>query len=199
MSLEALIEHYGYLALVVGTLFEGETILVLGGFLAHRGYLELPWVILAALAGSLSGDQLLFFLGRRHSSYVLSRFPSLHARIETAVLRLRRYQTLLILAFRFLYGFRTVTPFVIGMSPVPTMKFAILNAVSAMLWASVIGTAGYLFGNALEALLGDIRRYEVEMMAGILVVGAAIWLIHFLRRRMRRGSQVTEDHIEYKH
>lgn len=183
MSLESFIENYGYLALVVGTFFEGETILVLGGFIAHRGYLELPWVILSALAGSLAGDQLMFFLGRKHSPYILSKFPAWRARIEMMGRKLDRYQTLLILGFRFLYGFRTVAPFGLGMSPVPTMKFVILNAVSALLWASAIGTAGYLFGKALETLLGDIKRYELVAMGGILIVGAAIWTIHFLRKR----------------
>ena len=64
MTLQSLIDTYGYLAILVGTFFEGETILVLGGFAAYRGYLHLPWVIIAAFVGSLCGDQLFFFLGR---------------------------------------------------------------------------------------------------------------------------------------
>ncbi|SPD74464.1 hypothetical protein PITCH_A230150 [uncultured Desulfobacterium sp.] len=37
MSLEEIISTYGYAAIVAGTFFEGETILVIGGFAAHRG------------------------------------------------------------------------------------------------------------------------------------------------------------------
>ena len=48
-----LIQSYGYWAILAGTFLEGETILVLAGFAAHLGYLQLPWVILAAFAGSL--------------------------------------------------------------------------------------------------------------------------------------------------
>lgn len=179
-------ENYGYLALFVGTFLEGETILVLGGFLANRGYLDLPWVILAAMGGSLFGDQLLFFLGRKHSQYVFRRFPSVKARIEVTSHRLRNLQTPLILGFRFAYGFRTVTPFALGMSPVPTMKFVILNSISALVWAAAIGMAGYLFGKAMETLLGDIRRYELEAMAGILAAGAVVWAIHFIRKRKKK-------------
>ena len=40
--LESLIDTYGYLTILIGTFLEGETILVLGGFAAHRGYLHLP-------------------------------------------------------------------------------------------------------------------------------------------------------------
>ncbi len=64
MTLESFIQTYGYLALLVGTFLEGETILVLAGFAAHLGYLNLPWVILVAFVGTLSGDQLFFYLGR---------------------------------------------------------------------------------------------------------------------------------------
>jgi membrane protein DedA with SNARE-associated domain len=189
MSLESVIEHYGYLAIGLGTFFEGETILVLGGFVAHRGYLSLPWVIASAFVGSLAGDQLLFFLGRRHGSYVLGKRPSWSARVERVNAKLRRYHTMLIIGFRFFYGFRTVTPFVIGMSPVSRGKFLVLNATGALLWAVAIGTGGYLFGQALEVLLGDIKRYELAAVAGICAVGAALWITHrIMRRRKRRKT-----------
>jgi len=60
MTLESIVDTYGYVAVLLGTFLEGETILVLGGFAAHRGYLALPWVIVAAFFGSLCGDQLFF-------------------------------------------------------------------------------------------------------------------------------------------
>jgi membrane protein DedA with SNARE-associated domain len=40
VTLEHLISQYGYMALVVGTFFEGETILVAAGFAAHLGDLK---------------------------------------------------------------------------------------------------------------------------------------------------------------
>ena len=58
MSLQQLITDYGYLAILMGTFLEGETILILGGFASHRGYLELPWVVVSAFIGTLAGDQL---------------------------------------------------------------------------------------------------------------------------------------------
>jgi membrane protein DedA with SNARE-associated domain len=96
---------------------------------------------------------------------------------------------MLIIGFRFFYGFRTVTPFVIGMSPVSRGKFLVLNATGALLWAVAIGTGGYLFGQALEVLLGDIKRYELAAVAGICAVGAALWITHrIMRRRKRRKT-----------
>ena len=51
--LESFLAKYGYIAILLGTAFEGETIMIMGGFSAHRGYLELlPWVVLAGFVGN---------------------------------------------------------------------------------------------------------------------------------------------------
>ena len=42
MTLEYFITHYGYWAIVVGTFFEGETILLLGGLLPTEGIFHSP-------------------------------------------------------------------------------------------------------------------------------------------------------------
>jgi membrane protein DedA with SNARE-associated domain len=183
MTLESIVENYGYLAVWIGTFLEGETVLVMGGFLAHRGYLELPWVIAVAFAGTFFGDQLYFYLGRRHSQVLLARRPAWQARIGKAQALLERHQALLILIFRFLYGLRTMLPFVIGMSRVPWSLFVLLNALGALVWAIAIGFAGYLFGQALEIVLTDIEHYEHEVLAVIAVAGFLFWLFHRVRRK----------------
>lgn len=38
MDLNTLISQYGYAALVIGSLAEGETVTLLGGLAAHQGY-----------------------------------------------------------------------------------------------------------------------------------------------------------------
>jgi len=190
MTLESLVDAYGYLAVLVGTFIEGETILVLGGFAAARGYLGLPWVILAAFIGSLCGDQLFFFLGRWHGKAILSKRPTWKSRVNKAQKLLERFRIPLILAFRFLYGLRTVAPFVIGMSSVPTVEFIFLNAVGALVWAITVGTGGYLFGSALEILIGNIKHYEIQILGAIAAIGVLIWGIYFYRRRKRKLSAV---------
>jgi len=195
ITLESLIETYGYLTVLIGTFLEGETILVLGGFAAHRGYLGLHWVILAAFIGSLCGDQLFFYLGRRHSQTILAKLHSWKARIDRAQRLLDRFRTPLILAFRFLYGLRTVAPFVIGMSPVPTGQFIFLNAAGALVWAVAVGIGGYLFGEALEIMIGNIKRYELKVLGAIAIAGALIWTMYFYRRRKRKTSPVPPSSV----
>jgi membrane protein DedA with SNARE-associated domain len=187
MDLQSIIENYGYAAILIGTFLEGETVLVLAGLAAHQGYLALSWVILAAFFGSLAGDQLFFYLGRKHSQAVLSWRPIWKERAEKVHEMMNRFETPLILSFRFLYGLRTVTPFVIGMSPVSVKKFLVLNAVGALVWAAVIGSGGYLFGRALEVFIGKIKHYEVQVFAMIALLGLLIWIVHFYHRRKHKS------------
>ena len=190
MTLESLIETYGYWAVLVGTFLEGETVLLLGGFAAHRGYLELFWVILAAFIGSLCGDQLFFYLGRRHSTVILARLPKWKVSIEKVQSLLERFRTPFILIFRFLYGLRLPAPFAIGMTSVPIKEFVFLNMVGAAVWAFSVGVGGYLFGNALEIVIGDVKHYEFEAFGLILVAGTTLWIIHFYRSsKKKRSSQ----------
>lgn len=189
MTIESFIDSYGYAAILIGTFLEGETILVLGGFAAHRGYLSLPWVIVAALAGTLFGDQLYFFLGRWHGQKVLAKRPSWKARAARVENLLQRFQKPLIVVFRFLYGLRTVTPFVIGMSSVSTLQFVLLNIIGALVWSVLVGTGGYAFGSALEAIIGDVKKYELEVLGAIAIIGILIWVIHFSCRK--RGKTLV--------
>jgi membrane protein DedA with SNARE-associated domain len=184
--METLIENYGYLAILVGTFFEGETVLILGGFAAQRGYLELPWVMAAAFIGTLCGDQFFFILGRWHSRVFLSRWPKWNERIVKAERLLKRFKILLMLVFRFFYGLRSVTPFVIGMSAFPAPQFVFINVIGAGVWAVVIGTGGYFFGNALDALLGNIKHRELEAFVGVAIIGILIWLAHVYRQRKKK-------------
>jgi len=85
-----------------------------------------------------------------------------------------------------MYGFRSITPFVIGTSPIPYRRFILLNILAVLLWTASIGTGGYLFGGALEACIGDLKKYELEIVITITATGLGIWMVHFFRRR-RQG------------
>lgn len=187
MTAEAFVSTYGYAALFVGTFFEGEFILVMGGVLAHGGHLELFWVIVAAFLGSLCGDQFYFIIGRLKGRQLLDRRPRWKDRADRVERMLHRYRALFLMGFRFVYGIRTATPFAVGMSSVPAPYFLALNTAGALLWAAAIGTGGYFFGAALEVVLSDIKRYEIWAALAIGALALAAWTGHFLWKRRANG------------
>lgn len=192
MSLEELITTYGYAAVGIGSFLEGETVVVLGGFAAHRGYLELPRVIFCAFLGSLFSDQLYYFIGRIKGKSVLEKRPKWKAKSEKVFSLLYKHQILLIFGFRFIYGLRTVTPLLIGASRVAPTRFIILNILGAAIWAVIVGTMGYLFGYTLEKFIVDVKKYELLVFAGLAGIGVIIWLLHF-RKRPSANKSIQVD------
>jgi len=174
--LQQLIEHYGYLAVFIGALVEGETILVIAGFLAHEGYLNLAAVMAIAACGGFLGDQFFFALGRYRGREILSRFPSIQARAARVEALVLRFQNWLIVFIRFMYGLRVAGPILLGMTGVSHMRFAWVNLLGAMIWAVSIGGAGYLFGQAVSMFLHDAQRYQALALATIVLFALAVWI-----------------------
>ena len=189
MSLAQLVTEYGYAAIAIGTFIEGETILILGGLAAHRGYLELPWVLVCAFLGTFAGDQFYFWLGRTRGAVFLARRANFKTRADKVFTLLEQHQVLLILGFRFIYGLRTLTPFLLGASMVSPMRFFVLNLLGGVVWTLTIGLLGYAFGITLEAILGDLKHYETWIFATVLVTGVAAWAWHLRSRNRNPGDQ----------
>ena len=187
MDLAALIQQYGYIAVFVGSVLEGETLLALAGVAAQRGYLNLQWVIAVATAGAFLGDQVCFLIGRWFGVRVLARWPRLEPSIARADALLARRGAVIVVGLRFIYGLRTAGVLAIGMSRMGWLRFASLNLVGALLWAPIVAGAGYVLGNAVEPLLENLRGAEYYVFAAVILVGVSVWLLH---RRRKRINQV---------
>jgi membrane protein DedA with SNARE-associated domain len=189
MDLPGLIDSYGYLAVFIGAFLEGETILALAGLAAYRGYLDFRLVVVVALLAGFFGDQFYFFLGRFKGQQILARFPNVEDRAQRFDALLARWHTPLIIGIRFMYGFRILGPVMLGMGRVAAWKFVVFNFIGAALWAPLIAGIGYWFGGAVEAMLGNVKRFELWVFAALLTIGLTIFLIHLIRARREAAAK----------
>ena len=188
MDLAQLVQTWGYPAVFLGTLLEGETVLLLAGLAAQAGYLELPWVIAIAWAGAVSGEQIWFLVGRRFGARLLRRFPRLRRRARRMRALLKRYHQPVILSLRFLYGLRTVGPIALGMSRVSWARFTALDFAAAVVWAVVVASLGYAFGQVLTLWLGNIKRVEHWVALALIAVSLALWWWLRVRTSRQKGK-----------
>ena len=179
-----LLATYGYWAIFIGCLLEGETILILGGMAAHQHVLKLlPVIGYASLAGML-GDQLLFWAGRYFGERLLPRLHKQQAAIDKVTSLIQHHPTVSIFSVRFLYGMRLVGPMVIGASKVSPLKFVCINLVGAVVWATLFASAGYWAGEFLQRVLGDLKPYRLPIALGVVALVVAVGLIrHFRAKR----------------
>lgn len=187
-----LVSRYGYLAVLLGTMLEGETVVLVAGFLAHQGYLGLPGIMITAFAGSMISDQGIFFLSRFQGERLLARFPKITAGANRLTDRMSGHPAALYvfaLCFRFLYGLRNAAPVVLGMSRMPSPAFVLLNAVGAAVWAVSFTLLGSIFAQTLERFMGDLARYELYVLGGLALLGALAALVKRARTKARAHHQ----------
>ena len=169
MSLATLIAAHGYWILALGCLLEGETVLVLAAYAAHRGYLNPAAVVTIAAACAFASDQFSFWLGRRHGTALLERWPALATQSAKIRLLIERHASLAAVSVRFTYGMRIVGPVLIGASSMPPLRFAVLNALSAIAWALLVGAAGWLFGEVAQTIFGHLARVEGWLFVALII------------------------------
>lgn len=180
MTFESLIISYGYLAVFLGVALEGEAIVMTGGFLAYRGLLDIKWVVVSALAGSICTYQGLFWLGKKRGSVFLERHPAWQSRVAGVQQRLMKYHLWVIAGYRLFFGLRSITPFALGMGELTQRRFFLLDLVPALVWAVAFSFLGFALGHAFEKLIQDIERYQGWIVLTLVTGGLLAWVFYRL-------------------
>ncbi|UFH52214.1 DedA family protein [Spirosoma sp. KNUC1025] len=179
MTFQELMLTYGYPMLFLGVLLESEAFLLVGVYLAHRGYFSLPMVIALAALSSFVITQVCFFLGHRYGRTFLTKRPHWQPRYNRIERLMNRYGSGLVLGFRALYGLRGAIPAAIGLSSFPTIRFAVYNALGAIGWALIVAFAGNHLaqvGEDVYAFLAQHQRPVLVAIAGL----SGLWCVYQL-------------------
>src|SRR5919201_3715140 len=148
--MEDIVANLGYIAIFIGTFFEGETVLALGGVAAAYGYLHFSYVVAVAIVGGFLGDQACFYVGRRYGPRVLARYPSLAAKAPRVQAIVRRWDAMALIVLRFVYGLRIAGPLVIGSCGISPWRLAFFNFIGVLIRAPLVASIGYLAWQAVE-------------------------------------------------
>ena len=84
-----------------------------------------------------------------------------------------------------MYGLRIAGPIAIGMSKVTFHRFLLFNALGALLWATIIVSFGYLFGQSAQWLFAEFQQYTKLLFVVILIVAVFALLIYWYIKRHR--------------
>lgn len=185
---------YGYAAVFAGVAVEGagipipgETMVLAGAVLAHLGGLSFPLVILAAVAGGLTGDNLGFLIGRLGGRRLAERYGRplglTKERLEGFDRFFARHGARTVFVARFVTGLRVIAAILAGGSGMAWLRFAAFNAAGVVTWSVAVASAGYLLGESwerLERLIGD-----TGLMLLILVLAAGGFFVLRARRTAR--------------
>jgi membrane protein DedA with SNARE-associated domain len=178
-----LLRDYGYLAIMVGTFFEGELIMLAAGIAAAAGVLSVPGVIGAGMAGVFASDSVCFFLGRFCGTQLGRWFPGLFARLERVFQLMERYDHKLIIGYQFFPGLCTITPMAFGMTRISAGRFLALDAVGNAGWTLAFTFGGYFCGEAVLRFAKGFDRLTL-IATGVIVLGAAWYAYRHWRPKL---------------
>ena len=194
----ALLNKYGYYGILIWTFLEGETIVIIAGFMSPKTGMDLQLIALCAFTGALLSDQLMFLIGKFKGEKVLHRFPGLARRMEKATWLFKKYDTLLILSFRFIYGVRNITPIMLGISGVSYKKFFFLNIIGGAIWATSFTYGGYYAGKTFLAIVAWVGHGIFYVIVGVLALAALLWFIRS-RIAVNRAVKLAKRLQELEH
>ncbi len=152
----------------------GEAVVILVGAVAATRHVS-PAVVIAFgfLLASGTAD-LGYWLGYRGGRPFVERFgarfrigPEQLARAE---LFFARHGDRAVLAAPFIVGMRTWASMLAGMSRMPFWRFQLFSAAGGLVWAAVVGGAGYLLGSNLALLETVVRAVGIGGVVFLIVI-----------------------------
>ncbi len=176
-----IIEQYGYLAVFISTIAEGEVLVLAAAALTASGLMQWHWVILAASSGAFVGHLIWFVVGRWRGLQIIEAVPLLRKHYPKTNLLMDEYAHWSVFLFQYLYGLRIPSAIMFGASSITLTRFCLLQAVNCLSWAALYFFAGNMIGVA------TIFVYEILGMQGVVGVGAltVMVLIVLYRRYIR--------------
>jgi membrane protein DedA with SNARE-associated domain len=129
-----------------------EVVLPLSGYLIRAGSMDPVTAFLAALAGSMAGSYVDYYIGRAFGVEVLGRLPWVSGdALRRAEEWFRGYGEPMVIVTRMIPGMRALISFTAGALGMGAAKFGVYTAIGSALWDAALMGAGYGLAAGWEA------------------------------------------------
>jgi membrane protein DedA with SNARE-associated domain len=195
-----LIGRYGYLVIFLGVMAEsagvplpGETVLIVSGTLAHTGVLDLGDCLFFGILGTVTGDQVGYWVGRKGGRPFVLRWGRYlwitSGRLARAQAFFDRHGGRAVFFARFITGLRVFAALAAGTSRMPWGRFALYNALGGTVWATAAVSLGYFLWASISLVEHWVGRASLLLAAALALVLVLRWAY----RRATRGDGSGND------
>ena len=189
-TLQELARLYGYWAVFLGIAIEnmgipipGETIVIVGGFLAGNEELNYWWILSSAIAGAVLGDNFGYWVGRTGGWQLLVKigrvFRLQEQQLEQAKDRYSQNAAQAVFFGRFVTLLRIFAGPLAGITRMPYKQFLLYNFGGAAVWATTIVSIAFFLGKvvSLEEIVGWIAQIGIAALFVIvaLLLAPLVW------------------------
>ncbi|MDL5057364.1 DedA family protein [Geitlerinema calcuttense] len=188
-TIQEIAHQYGYWTVFLGIMLEntgiplpGETITLVGGFLAGNGELNYWYVLASAIAGAVVGDNFGYWIGRTGGWPFLVRIGQLFRIDESQLLAVKTQfsenAARAVFLGRFVALLRIFAGPIAGIAQMPYQLFLLCNLAGAALWASVTISLAFFVGRVvpLETLIAWVAQLGVfALLLVIAWIAVPLW------------------------
>jgi len=194
-ALQGFVDHFTYLGifavLLLGSLgvpIPEEMAIIAAAVLSHEGIIRWWLALPVCLLGVLTGDMVLYWVGRHWGEDVLNwrmvRLVLTLKREQWLQAAYRRHALKTIVTARHVMGLRAAAFLTAGMASVPFWKFVVADAGAATLGVPFLFGLAYFFMDEITAIVADVRRVERWLaLAGLLVLAMVLVISVWRGRR----------------
>jgi membrane protein DedA with SNARE-associated domain len=183
-------EKYGYLSVFTGILLEnlgiplpGETITIVGGFLAGSGELNYWLVLASAASGAFIGGVCGYFIGKYGGWTLLQKLAKIFRVSDKQLAEIRdKFADNAVKAVffgRFIALLRIFASPMAGVVEMPLPQFLGVNLASSLSWAAIMTGIAYTVGKfvSLEQLVAWVGQFAiVALLIAAAWIGVPLWL-----------------------
>ncbi len=201
LSLEQIKEiahQYGYWAVFAGIAIEntgipipGETITIVGGFLAGSGELNYWLVLITAIAGAVTGDNFGYWLGRIGGWEFLLKlvrfFRLPEEEVKAAKERFQENAAKAVFFGRFITILRIFAGPLAGIVEMPYWQFLLCNFSGAALWGTTVVSLSYFLGRIipLPKLVALFAQFGIiALLLAIAWLVLPVWWKYYKAKRV---------------
>jgi membrane protein DedA with SNARE-associated domain len=201
-SIEQFLEEFTYVGVFLVLLLAGlgapipeEVPILASGVLAHEGVVRWWLMLPVSVVGVLSGDIVLYWVGRHWGERVLAwrivRCVLSREREEALKAAYHRHGVKVIFTARHVMGLRAAAFLTAGIAHVPFGRFLAVDTAGALVSVPLSFGLAFFFTDQLEQILADVHRVE-RWAALILLAGVGAWFAVRAYRRTRSLEREVE-------
>lgn len=166
--------------------FPGGVVVIIGGFLIAKGYMNFPAAMVATALGFITGSILAYLLGAKLGGRVFEIGGRIlkvtPARLDKAHAFLSYSAPGFIIFGRFIPGISNLTPYLAGVGRLNPILFLTLTAVFAFSWSALYLLLGMLFGSNWNKFAG---RLQLLLLTGAFF-GLSIYFFVTYRKKTKK-------------
>lgn len=158
--------------------------LAAAGVLSSAGELNIVLCIVIACISNFIGDSGLFLVSRYNKKEIMPYLRKQRRNLALAQILFRKYGDRIILIKKFIYGLKTLVPIAISITKYSFLKFSVINAVSSLIWALVVGLLSYYAGDFVRELYVHIKDAPwIAPLALGAIIAAIVLYFRFATRK----------------